>query len=274
MLIRRGRTPAIAALVTTLIAAASALASCAAASPEPEVALPPVAGFDYQLGGAYPPDEDVGIVARDRTDAPLEGAYSICYLNAFQTQPGELSAWPADAVLTHDGAPVRDPGWPDEALLDISSPAGREAVVERVGGWIRECAADGFDAVEFDNLDSFTRSDDALSAGDALAVATPLVEIAHAAGLAAGQKNAAEFTRLLHGEAGFDFAVSEECSAYGECTAYTEVYGEAVLNVEYTDTLPRTFAEMCADPETPHISILRDRALVTDDDPAHVREVC
>lgn len=265
------------AVVAVLAAAAAGLTSCTAAPTTTggDIAPPPATGFDYQLGGGYPPAEGVGVVARDRTDDPAPGVYSICYLNAFQTQPGELSDWPSAAVLTQDdGTPVRDPDWPDEALLDISSPAGRDAVIERVGGWIDQCGRDGFDAVEFDNLDSFTRSDGALSADDALSVARALVAIAHTAGLAAGQKNAAEHAGLFHVEGGFDFVVSEECAAYRECGAYTGEYGDAVLNIEYTDALPRTFDQICADPATPRTTILRDRDLVTADDPAHVRRSC
>jgi hypothetical protein len=224
---------------------------------------PPVdAAFDYQLGGSYEPTPAVAVVARDRTDASDPDRYSICYVNAFQTQPGEQGDWPAHTLLTDEaGDPVTDPDWPDEVLLDIADDATAATVIERVGGWIRDCAADGFDAVEFDNLDSFTRSDGAL------------VTIAHSARLAAGQKNAAEHTAVLHDEAGFDFAVAEECAAYDECAAYTDVY-DTVLDIEYTDQLPLAFAELCAAAGTPATAILRDRDLTGPDDSAHVYETC
>ncbi|WP_372493196.1 endo alpha-1,4 polygalactosaminidase [Prauserella halophila] len=38
---------------------------------------------------------------------------------------------------------------------------------------------------------------------------------------------------------GVDFAVAEECAAYNECTAYTEVYGDAVIDIEHADALPK-----------------------------------
>ncbi len=51
---------------------------------------PPVnAGFDYQLGGDYPPPTGVTVVTRDVTGSPAPGTYGICYVNAFQTQPGQ-----------------------------------------------------------------------------------------------------------------------------------------------------------------------------------------
>lgn len=212
------------------------------------------------------------MVVRDRTDRPDPDRYSICYLNAFQTQPGERESWPADALLTDDrGDPVIDPDWPDEFLLDVRG--AEEVIVDRVGAWIRGCAADGFEAVEFDNLDSFTRSGGAFDRDDAIAVARRLVDMAHASGLAAGQKNAAEHTAALHDQAGFDFAVAEECAAYDECAAYTDVY-RTVLDIEYTDRLPEEFAALCARPGRPSTMILRDRALQRAGEAGHVRETC
>lgn len=229
---------------------------------------------DYQLGGAYPPDPRVGIVVRDRTAAPASGVYSICYLNGFQTQPGERSEWPDDLVLRQGGADVMDPDWPDEALLDTRSDEGRRAIAARVGEWIDGCAAAGYAAVEFDNLDTYTRSGDLLHADDNVALATLLVERAHRAGLAAGQKNAAEDAERLRAEAGFDFAVVEECASYDECAAYTDVYGDAVIAIEYTDAIDRPFDELCADPTTPASLVLRDRDLTTPGDADYAFEIC
>lgn len=238
-------------------------------------ALPPVGAVpDYQLGGAYDPAAEVGIVGRDRSAEPAADVYSICYVNGFQTQPGELDTWDADLLLQHDGETVFDPDWPDEALLDTSTADRRERIAAQIVPWIEGCADDGFAAVEFDNLDSYTRSHDALSLDDNLALAALFVDAAHGAGLAAGQKNAAEDAVQLHEEAGFDFAVTEECAVFEECDVYAEVYGEHVIDIEYSDELPRSFAEMCADAESPASMVLRDRDLVTPDDPAYVFETC
>lgn len=257
------------ASLITLTGCTADAASSAALSPPPAGATP-----DYQLGGAYGPADGVGIVGRDRSDPPADGVYSICYVNGFQTQPGELDDWEAELLLQRDGEPVFDPDWPDEALLDTSSAEKREAIADRVGAWIAGCADDGFDAVEFDNLDSYTRSDGALALDDNLALAAMLVDIAHGSGIAAGQKNAAEDAARLHESAGFDFAVVEECAAYEECASFTDVYGDRVVDIEYTDELPRPFAEMCADDESPRSMVLRDRDLLTPDDEGHVFETC
>lgn len=252
--------------------ASAPAASPATASPG-DVTLPPAgAGFDYQLGGAYPPPAGATIVVRDRTAPPAAGTYGICYLNAFQTQPGEASTWPSDLLLTDaSGQPVVDPGWPDETIVD-SRQSDRVAAV--VTPWIQGCADAGYRAVEFDNLDTYTRTDGALTRDDNLRLARLLVTAAHGAGLAAAQKNAAEDAPLLRAQAGFDFAVAEECAAYDECAAYTDVYGAHVLAIEYPDTLDAPLSEVCARPDRPASLILRDRKLVTPEASDYRYETC
>jgi hypothetical protein len=49
----------------------------------------------------------------------------------------------------------------------VRTPAKRDALARIVDGWIAGCAAAGFRAVEFDNLDSFTRSGGAVAFADA-----------------------------------------------------------------------------------------------------------
>ncbi|MFD8422193.1 endo alpha-1,4 polygalactosaminidase [Streptomyces sp. NPDC059466] len=200
------------------------------------VRLPPLhAGFDYQIGGAYRPPSGVRIVSRDRTATPAPGLYNICYVNAFQVQPGEERRWPADLLLRDaDGGVVVDRDW-DEALLDIGTPDKRERVAARVGRWIDGCADRGFDAVEPDNYDSYTRSHHLLSAGDATAFITLLSDRAHARGLAIGQKNTAELAGQ-RARTGLDFAVAEECGEYDECGTYAKAFHDRVVVIEYTDS--------------------------------------
>lgn len=262
---------------TVALAALACVTAVAGCAPAAETWTVPPAGAapDYQLGAAYDADPRVGVIARDRTAPAATGAYSICYINGFQTQPGELASWPEHVLLrTPDGKIRFDPDWPDEALLDTSTASARTAIVDTVSGWIEGCARDGFDAVEFDNLDSYTRSGGALSLADNLAVATALVRVSHDAGLAAGQKNASEDAAALREQASFDFAVTEECSVFDECGAYTAVYGAHVIDIEYTDDLPRPFAEMCADDAAPASMVLRDRLLGAPGDPGYAFELC
>ena len=195
---------------------------------------------DYQLGGAHDPADGVTGVVRDRTASPADGLWSACYVNAFQTQPG-VQEVPEDLLL-HDaaGARIEDPDWPGEFLLDVSTEGQRARVADLVGGWFDGCAASGFDAVEPDNLDSWTRSQGLLTRDDAVATARLLVARAHGAGLQIAQKNTAD----LDGAAlGFDYAVTEQCQVYDECDAYTGAYGDRVIEVEYTD---EAFDAACA----------------------------
>jgi hypothetical protein len=219
-------------------AVATAAAAADSAARGPRVVPPPGnAAFDYQLGGAYRPASGVRIVVRDRRAAPARGRYGVCYVNAFQSQPSEAAWWRAehpDLLLRRDGRPVADEDWPDELLLDTSTAPKRKAITGIVGGWIDGCAAAGFDAVEPDNLDSWTRSRGALRREHNVALARLLAARAHAAGLAIAQKNAAELAPRGR-RIGFDFAIAEECQVYDECGAYVRAYGRRVLEVEYDD---------------------------------------
>ena len=238
---------------------------------------PPAAEADYQLGGAYPPPRGVRIVTRDRLARPAAGAYGICYVNAFQSQPGDGSWWrrwhPDLLLRAHDGHVVTDPGYPREYLLDISTPTRRARLAVIVGGWIDGCARSGFSAVEPDNLDSWTRSRGLLKAGDAVAFARLLTARAHARALAIGQKNTAELApqgRRL----GFDFAVAEECQVFDECRAFSAAYGRRVIEIEYTDNGRKAFAESCAQHQAERSIVLRDRALTRPGTPGYTYASC
>ncbi|QLQ10250.1 MAG: endo alpha-1,4 polygalactosaminidase [Nocardioidaceae bacterium] len=214
----------------------------------------PNVGFDYQLGGVTKPAAGVKIVVRDRTAKPAKGCYNVCYLNAFQTQPDALGWWRKKhfgLVLKRRGKPVVDGDW-GEWLLDTRKPRKLAAVVK---SWIDRCARDGFDAVEFDNLDSWSRSHRLLKRKHNKAYAKLLVKRAHKAGLATGQKNWAGLkgTRL-----GFDFAIAEECGRYRECGRYVREYGTRVYVIEYRR---KDFDKTC-DRWGDRLSvILRDREL-------------
>lgn len=294
------RRPATAAAAVAL---AAMLAGCTAAAPEPTASAEPSAasesssspegafdeaafaalwdeaaegGLDYQLGGPYEPDPGVTVVVRDR-EAPSAGALlDVCYVNAFQTQPGELALWEAEhpelLLRDADGEPVIDPGWPDERILDTSTPERRAGILDVVGPWIDGCADAGYEAVELDNLDTATRVD-GLELDDNVALAAALVERAHAAGLAVAQKNSLE-VGPAGPAAGFDLVVTEECAAFDECGAYGDLY-ERHLAVEYASALPEGgFAAVCARDDQPALTVLRDLDLTVPGDPAHLVERC
>lgn len=234
--------------------------------------LPPTnAKADYQLGGAYTPPQGVTLVTRDRNAAPAAGVYNICYVNGFQIQPDETAFWNdmhADLILRDNGTPVIDTEW-NEMLIDISTPAKRTQVAAIVNGWIDGCKAAGFDAVEIDNLDSYSRSHDLLVADNAVAVMALFSAHAHAAGMAIGQKNSSELV-ARKAELGTDFATAEECNRYTECDAYRDGYGDAVIVIEYRQ---QDFEAGCRD--FPNLSILlRDVDLVTPTTTGYVYDAC
>lgn len=265
---------ALLAIATTLpLPSAPALA-------EPKPVLPPPAnaGYDSQLGGVYPPPEGVTVVSRDREAKPAEGLYTICYVNAFQTQAHDSAWWKKhhDRLLLRDadGKYVEDENWPGEIVLDTSTDEKRAGILDIVGGWIDKCAADGFQAVEPDNLDTWTRSDGRLSLADNLVMARLLADRAHRAGLAIGQKNAAELDDLGRLVAGFDFAIVESCQKFAECDRYIGAYGARVFEIEYPSEERDLFGEACAARGDRIAVVLRDRALTKPGDPDYLFKSC
>ncbi|MBL3671368.1 endo alpha-1,4 polygalactosaminidase [Streptomyces sp. M2CJ-2] len=244
------------------------------------VTTPPAhAGFDYQLGGAYPPPEGVEVVVRDHTASPAPGLYNVCYVNAFQAQPDAEDTWEPDLLLRErdsdrggdpDGKVVMDTDW-DEALLDIGTAGKRERIAEKVNGWIDTCADKGFDAVEPDNYDSYARAPKGLlGADDAKAFLTLLAAHAHDRGLAIAQKNTAELAPARE-EVGADFAVVEECGRYDECGDYADAFGDRVLVVEYE----AAGLDRACDGWGDELSvILRDLDVTPEGSPGYVRETC
>ena len=231
------------------------VAGPAAAAPGP--LFDPASDVDYQLGGVWDAvPARVGIVVRDRKAEPLADRYNICYVNGFQTQPDERRFWREHRwrlVLKDAGRPVVDSAW-GEWLLDIRTPARRQALARIVGRWTQRCADDGYDAVEYDNLDSFSRSRGLISRRHAKAFARLLVRRAHDAGLPAGQKNWAGWD----GSHLFDFAVAEECGRWRECGRYAASYDDHVLAVEYRR---RDFRRTCHQHAADWPVVLRNLAL-------------
>ncbi|MEV1240061.1 endo alpha-1,4 polygalactosaminidase [Nonomuraea sp. NPDC049750] len=216
------------------MALSAALVAVPSAASAAAVTLPPVhAGFDYQIGGAYTPPAGVTVVSRDRGAAPAAGLYNICYVNAFQVQPGEEADWDSDLLLRDaNGKVVIDEDW-GEALLDLRTDAKRKRVAAKVNGWIDGCKAKGYQAIEPDNYDSYTRSKKLLTASNAQAYIRLLSTHAHAQGVAIAQKNTSELagSRVANG---LDFAVAEECGTWDECGDYTAAFGNNVIVIEYT----------------------------------------
>jgi hypothetical protein len=179
---------------------------------------------------------------------------------------------PPPPALRAGGREVRDAGW-GEVLLDTSTAVKRRRIARVEDRWIDRCAADGFSAVDPDNLDSWGRSRRRLTPADNFALAALLIARTHHDGLAIAQKNAAEWSARGR-RLGFDFAVAEECAAWRECRDHTRAYGDHVLEIEYADNGRRAFARACAAARHRWPVILRDRDLVPAHRKGHVYRSC
>ncbi|MFD1720156.1 endo alpha-1,4 polygalactosaminidase [Amnibacterium endophyticum] len=269
---------AAAGVVIVALLALAAQQSAGGSRTAPPWRLPPAnSGFDYQIGGPYSPQPRAAVVVRDRDTKPAPRHYNVCYVNAFETQVVDEGFWMRrhpDLLLRIDGSPVEDPNWPGQYLLDTSTAEHRAALVKIVSAWIRGCAAKGFDAVEFDNLDSWYRSNDRISVADNLALARSLVDVAHDHRLAAAQKNGAVLKDEGRETAGFDFAITESCEVFDECDSYTDAYGARVFEIEYTDESGDPFPRACAARGGRISIILRDRLVVPEGKPDYRYDAC
>ena len=240
------------------------------------LAPPAQAPFSYQIGGAFAPDPGVRVVDRDHLARPVKGLYNVCYLNAFQAQPQQRRWWLAhhrDLLLFRHDRPVIDQTW-REQLLDTSTAVKRKALARIVGRWIAGCAHAGFQAIEPDNLDSWGRSQGALTVRANVAFAAMLIARAHSLGLAIAQKNAAELA-LAGRRLGFDFAIAEECQPYAECDAYMRAYGAEVIEIEYPDNGGLAGFTTACRARGQRISIVyRDREVTPAGQPGHIEQRC
>ncbi|MEN8651896.1 endo alpha-1,4 polygalactosaminidase [Streptomyces sp. 21So2-11] len=245
------------------------LAFSAACATAPTVSLPPAhADFDYQIGKPYTPPPGVKVVSRDYTASPAAGLYNICYVNAFQAQPGAEEEW-GDLLLRDARRDiVYDEDW-GEAILDIRTDSKRQRIAAKVNPWIDTCADKGFKAVEPDNLDTFERTD-LISEANAKAFIRLLSDHAHRKGLAIAQKNTLGLS-TAHEETGLDFAITEECGEWDECGDYTEGFGDNVIVIEYKE---QAFRKTCSGFGDRVSVVLRDLDVTAPGNNEYVRKTC
>jgi Glycoside-hydrolase family GH114 len=126
------RLAALSALLATVLV--PTLATDRAAAAPVTVSLPPAhAGFDYRIGGAYPPPAGVSVVSRDHDDAPATGLdFAVAEECGTYDECGDYTAAFDDHVIvieyTAEGLKKACSGWGDELSvvrrdLDVS-PAG------------------------------------------------------------------------------------------------------------------------------------------------------
>ncbi|MFJ2827427.1 endo alpha-1,4 polygalactosaminidase [Streptomyces sp. NPDC087263] len=237
----------------------------------PAVTPPPKhVRWDYQVGGAYTPPTGVQVVSRSHEDAPAPGVYNICNFNAFQAQEDAEGDWDPDLLLRDaNGKVVYDKDW-GEAVLDIRTAAKRKRIAAEVIAWIDQCAAKGYQAVEPDNYDTFTRFPNYLTANQAKAFMKLLSVHAHGKGLAIAQKNTLELVPD-RASVGLDFAVVEECGEWNECGEFAEAFDNNVLVVEYT---AKGLSTVCADWSTTLSVVRRDQLVLPKDTNGYLRKTC
>ncbi len=194
-------------------------------------------------------DPDVDVYDVDLFEASEGGARSlihrlksankkvICYFSA-----GTREDWRSDADDFIDSTVIADgdmKDWPGEVWLNIANRNALENNIKPImSKRLGLAAASGCDAVEPDNVDAYTNVDEThgmISADDQLRYNRWLSQTAHQRGLAIGLKNDMQQLNELVDD--FDFAVNEQCYAYGiECVDYLGTFlakGKAVFNQEY-----------------------------------------
>ncbi|HTP22264.1 MAG TPA: endo alpha-1,4 polygalactosaminidase [Solirubrobacteraceae bacterium] len=199
------------------------------------------------------------------------GKYSICYIEAGAQQAEPDSANFAAADYTNGSNPqtTEMQGWPGEYWYDIrgfvnyvagdpSTLTG--AAVNIAAGLatrIDDCAVEGQDAVEPDDLDGYDNPSEtgapgggwALAQADSAGFERWLAYTAHSDGLAIFQKD--DPANASVDEPVFDGMIIEECNSYtdpcagsgGDATPYLAA-GKPVLNAEYTQD-GETTAKFC-----------------------------
>ncbi len=226
--------------------------------------------FDYQLDKAYPPQQNVAVVVRDKSELPAIGLYNVCYINGFQTQPNEGNDphWNDEFELKlkdADGNDVEDDRW-KEFVLDIRTQPKRKRLVEIIARWIAKCAQNGFDAVEIDNMDTYLRTD-LIQPEHNIAVMRDIIKIAKGMGLDVAQKNALDIANSLEA----DFVIAERCSKYDICDDYINRFPGRTFIVEYEK---RRFEEACRDFGNKALVIHRDVNLKPKGHADHIYQQC
>jgi len=154
------------------------------------------------------------------------GAHAVCYVDA-----GTWEDFRPDAGAYPPSVKGKTNGWPGERWLDIRATG---VLLPIIDGRVAKCAAAGFDAVDFDNVDGYENDTGfPLTAAEQLTFNEDLAAIAHADGLSVGLKN--DTGQLGQLESTFDFAINEQCAKYSECNLYNgwTAARKAVVEVEY-----------------------------------------
>ena len=177
-------------------------------------------------------------IAAWKAARPAGQAKAICYVSAgtaenFRADYSQFTAIDQQRRAAGDSNGILGavlPDWPDERWLDGQDfQYFRHLIAARVDN----CVADGFDGVEFDNVDGYTNDPNTLTASEQLTYNRALAALAHEKGLAAFLKNDVDQLTALQPD--FDGAINEQCAQFSECDGYSVFTGanKPVLQAEY-----------------------------------------
>jgi hypothetical protein len=182
-----------------------------------------------------------GASTTDVANIHAAGATAVCYVDVGTLEQGrpDYDKFPASVI----GPAVQ--GWPGENWLLVTA-ANQSTILPlmqaRFQSW---CLAKGFDAIEPDNLDSFTNlPSGTISEADNLTYDLAIAKLAHGMSLSIGLKNllpdvsSSYVPSLL---SSFDWALVEQCYEYDECSSYSQsgsfiMLGKAAWDVEYNQS--------------------------------------
>ncbi|MEL7278438.1 MAG: endo alpha-1,4 polygalactosaminidase [Pseudomonadota bacterium] len=233
----------------------------------PEVpAFPPGLTWDWQLDDPFDYTRAVDVYDLDLDSVEAEdiaalkarGILTICYVSVgtMENYRDDADAFPADVLGAQLG------NWPNERYVDIRD---LDTLLPIMAARFDTCAAKGFDAVEPDNMDLHHNEPGfPITAAIQTRYAVALAELAHARGLAIGQKNAEDLIPDLLDT--FDFIITEHCFASDRCarSAPYPAAGKAAFAAEYLHR-PVDFDAACAEARALGLSMIRkDRGLTKD----------
>lgn len=153
----------------------------------------------------------------------------ICYFDAgvYENYRSDASRFPASIIGKQD---IGWPGsyWLDIRRLDLLMPI----LKDRMQHW---CKDKGFDAIEPDETEVWSNASGfPLTKADNVAFHQAISAMAHSMGLSVGLKG--NNTEAVELEPLYDWALSEQCFQYGECTFFRDGFvakNKAVFTVEY-----------------------------------------
>ncbi|KAF2193910.1 glycoside hydrolase family 114 protein [Zopfia rhizophila CBS 207.26] len=164
------------------------------------------------------------------------GQRSICYFSAATAEN-----WRDDYdEFDRSDMGIELPDWPGERYLDIRKPKVFEVVKKRID----LAAKKGCDAIEPDNVDVYSNDpgfNPPIEPGDTVKYLHKVSEYARNKGMSVGIKNCIEILGDIFYDV--DFAISEECVQYKNCTAYSNfttapqpgTEAKPVFEVEYVN---------------------------------------